>query len=243
MYKEFSYVYDKLSEDIDYKKYSENIKKILSRENIRKEHVLELACGTGKLTKNLIDEFDYYDCLDISEEMLSVLENKLNDKKMRIFNMDMSEFKNPNSYDAIIILLDSINYILEKDKLEKLFKNSYKNLKEDGILIFDLNSPYKMNNIFGNEVYVYENEQVYYVWQNFLEDDIVEMNIDFFIKKDNFYERIIEDQRQKIYEINEIIEILKKACFTEIKLCDEDTFGKIKGDSLRILFEAKKVKK
>ena len=42
MYKEFAYIYDNLTFDIDYQKYSEVIKKELNKLNIKPESILEL---------------------------------------------------------------------------------------------------------------------------------------------------------------------------------------------------------
>ena len=45
MYKDFAYIYDKLSFDLDYEKYANNIKNLVVQNNIKKEKMLELACG------------------------------------------------------------------------------------------------------------------------------------------------------------------------------------------------------
>ena len=50
MYGEFSYIYDKLSFDIDYDYYAQNIKDLAKDYKIGNENMLELACGSGMLT-------------------------------------------------------------------------------------------------------------------------------------------------------------------------------------------------
>ena len=45
MYKEFAYIYDKLTFDIDYEEYSEVIKKELKKLDIKPESILELGIG------------------------------------------------------------------------------------------------------------------------------------------------------------------------------------------------------
>ncbi len=37
MYKDFAYIYDKLSFDLDYEKYAENIKSLVIKNNIKKK--------------------------------------------------------------------------------------------------------------------------------------------------------------------------------------------------------------
>ncbi|MDO4662363.1 MAG: class I SAM-dependent methyltransferase [Tissierellia bacterium] len=241
MYNEFSYIYDKLSFDIDYKKYSENIIKIIEKEKINTENALELAAGTGRLSEYLIDKFKNYDALDYSSDMLSVFQKK-NYPNVRFFNMDMVEFLNKNSYDVIIILLDSINYITDKDKLIKLFENCYCNLKEEGILIFDINSPEKIINVFGNESYVYEYEDIFYTWENEFDGKFVDMYLNFFVKENDRYKRIEEYQKERLYYPNEIEEILENIGYINIKNFDEDTMKETNSNTMRILFKAKKEK-
>lgn len=241
MYNEFSYIYDKLSFDIDYKKYSENIIKIIEKQKINTQNALELAAGTGRLSEYLIDRFETYDALDYSSDMLSVFQKK-NYPNVRFFNMDMLDFLNENSYDVIVILLDSINYVTDKDKLIKLFKNCYLNLKEEGILIFDINSPEKIINVFGNESYVYEYDDIFYTWENEFDGKFVDMYLNFFVKENDRYKRIEEYQKERLYYPNEIEEILESIGFIDIKNFDEDTMEEYNPNTMRILFEAKKEK-
>lgn len=241
MYKGFSYIYDKLSYDIDYKFYAENILTILKNDDINNKNCLELACGSGKLSELLKESFKSYDGVDISSDMLSVLKTKEVLQDMNVYHYDMTEFQRENYYDVIIILLDSLNYILEKSKLEMLFNNCSKNLKDDGILIFDLNSEKKIKEIFGFETYVLEYEDIFYTWQNNLDGDIVEMRLNFFIKENDKYRRIEEFQTQRYYSPNLVIKLCEKNNFKFINYYDEDSFGTINEDTMRILFEFRKV--
>lgn len=241
MYKDFSYIYDKLSFDIDYEKYAKNILKLVEENNIKKESMLELACGSGMLTHYFFDEFKRIDALDISTDMLSVFKSKYDKEHVNLISYDMVDFKNHNKYDLIVILLDSINYVTNPKDLEKLIKNCYENLKDRGLLVFDINSEYKMREILGSNCYVYEYEDIFYTWDNFLEDDLVDMHLNFFVEKENGdYKRIYEFQQERIYEIDFVKNLLLKQGFKDIEIYDEDTFDKINNKSQRILFKALK---
>ena len=153
----------------------------------------------------------------------------------------MVNFQNENSYDLIVILLDSINYILDEKDLKKLIENSYKNLKKGGLLIFDINSEYKMEEVFGSKSYIYEYEDIFYTWDNIKDGDIIDMELNFFVEnEDGTYQRIIENQVERIYSVDFMKKILKENIFSEIEIFDEDTMQEIKDDTLRILFKAKK---
>ncbi len=243
MYGEFSYIYDKLSFDIEYDKYAENIKALCKKYGIENESMLELACGSGMLTKHFFGDYKKIDALDISTDMLQCFAEKYDNDKVNLIYYDMVEYENKDSYDLIVILLDSINYVTDPKKLEKLFVNSYANLKDDSLLVFDINSEMKMREIFGSECYVYEYEDIFYTWDNFLEDDLVDMYLNFFVEnEDGSYKRIREYQQERIYSIDFIKKLLEKIGFVDIEIFDEDTMGKVNNDTLRVLFSARKAK-
>ena len=243
MYEDFSYIYDKLSFDLDYKGYANNILELVENYNIKKENMLELAAGSGMLTNYFFDEFKNIDALDISPDMLNVFAKKYDNDNVNLIYYDMVEFENPGKYDLIVILLDSINYVTDPKELKKLFDNCYKNLKEDGLLVFDINSEYKMTEIFGSNCYVYEYEDIFYTWDNFYEDDLVDMHLNFFVEnEDGSYKRIYEYQQERVYKTSEVKNMVEQAGFKDIKTYDEDDFDDVRDDSQRILFSAVKGK-
>lgn len=244
MYGEFSYIYDKLSFDIEYENYAENIKKLSREYKIEKENMLELACGSGMLTQYFFDDFDRIDALDISTDMLNCFAEKFDNNKVNLIYYDMVEYEKKDFYDLIVILLDSVNYVTNPSDLEKLFRNSYDNLKNDSLLVFDINSEMKMREIFGSECYVYEYEDIFYTWDNFLEDDLIDMNLNFFVANpDGSYKRIEEFQQERIYSIEYVKTLLEEIGFTDIRIFDEDTMGVVNEDTLRVLFSARKAAK
>lgn len=241
MYKDFAYIYDKLSYDIPYEFYAENIKKLVKKHGIKTDRMLELACGSGMFTKYFFDDFKQIDALDLSKEMLEVFDAKFIRNDVNLFHEDMTKFTNEGAYDLIVILLDSINYIKDIEDLKNLLINSYKNLKDGGLLIFDLNSIYKMQEIFGNESYIYEYEDIFYTWDNQRDNDLIYMYLNFFLEnEDGTYRRIEEDQVQRIYSPDFIKKELVKIGFKNIETFDEDDFSEVKENTLRILFKARK---
>lgn len=244
MYGEFSYIYDKLSFDIDYEGYAQNIKDLAKEYKIGNENMLELACGSGMLTHHFFEDFDRIDALDISTDMLNCFAEKYDNDKVNLIYYDMVEYAKKDFYDLIVILLDSVNYVTNQDDLEKLFRNSYDNLKDDSLLVFDINSEMKMREIFGSECYVYEYEDIFYTWDNFLEDNLIDMNLNFFVENpDGSYKRIEEYQQERIYSIDYVKSLLEKIGFTEIKIFDEDTMTDVNENTLRVLFSARKAVK
>lgn len=244
MYGEFSYIYDKLSFDIDYDYYAQNIKDLAKDYKIGNENMLELACGSGMLTQYFFDDFDRIDALDISTDMLNCFAEKYDNDKVNLIYYDMVEYEKKDFYDLIVILLDSVNYVTNPADLEKLFRNSYNNLKDDSLLVFDINSEMKMREIFGSECYVYEYEDIFYTWDNYMEDDLIDMNLNFFVENpDGTYRRIEEYQQERIYGVDYVKTLLEKIGFTVIRIFDEDTLDDVNEETLRVLFSARKAAK
>lgn len=247
MYKQFSDFYDQLVFDIDYEKYSNNIKEKLFLNKIYSGNILEIGAGTGNLTRELakLSDFNIL-AIDNSLEMISHATEKLIEfnnvdyiyKDMFDFNYKLYEF------DAVVSLLDVINYITEIEDLEYIFSSVYESLKEGGIFIFDINSRYKLLEVLGNNTYVYETDDIFYTWENTIDeefDDLVYFDLNFFYKEaDGRYTRIYEEQVERYHSIETISNILKNSGFTNIEYYDEDCGEYIENKTQRILFSAKK---
>ena len=211
-YNDFAYIYDALTDDVDYDQFMQFIKKIFKLNNLNPELVLELACGTGNFTKRLVDEGYDVIALDNSEQMLDVAREKCED--VLFLNQDMTEFELYGTVDAIICVLDGVNYITDKRKLQKMFKLCHNYLNYGGLLIFDINSEYKLKNILGNNTYITDTEDIFYSWENELVGDKVNFYLTFFVKdEEEKYVRFDEVHTERIYKENELCDMLKKADF------------------------------
>ena len=89
----------------------------------------------------------------------------------------------------------------------------------------------------------YDDEDVAYMWQNYFdsEENVVEMELAFFIKEeDGRFTRFEEVHQQRAYTEKEVLKMLKKAGFTNVKTYGDFTFEDPKEDSERIFFVCKK---
>lgn len=242
-YKEFASIYDKLMWDIDYQQWYKYITRILKKYDIKEKRLLEMACGTGSMTKFFSEDMYDITCFDISEEMLVVAYEKLRKcKNVQILNQDMRNFSLNKKFDIVLSLCDSINYITEKEDLMNVFNNVYKHLDEDGIFIFDINSYFKISNIIGNNTFINDEEDVFYTWQSFFdkEDSLGYYDLTFFIYNGSLYERIDEEHIQRAYTTEEIMELLDKSGFKKIDVYQGFSFEDIREKTERINFVVRK---
>jgi SAM-dependent methyltransferase len=235
----FSAVYDKLiKEDINYEEIAEFI---LNEAKDRKNY-LDLGCGTGNLSSIIGKHFNETYLVDLSPDMLTQAEDKFNELGIRhqLFAISMSDFSFDQTFSLITSSIDALNYLLTDEELQSFFGHVYDHLEVDGVFIFDINSAYKLEQILGNNNFVYTEDDLVYTWENYLEDDIVEMYLNFFIKTGTLYERVEEVHYEKVYTLEEILFQLEKAGFKEIKLSDSYGQGEIREETERITFTVRK---
>lgn len=239
MYGDFAKIYDSLMYDFDYNLVFETINKKLNKDTL---NVLELACGTGSLTEKLALKYNV-DALDLSEDMLSIAQNKTNNfKNVRLFKQDMRYFNMSKKYDSCFCICDSLNYILEKNDIDNIFKNVYNHLEENGEFIFDLNTERKFLDM--EEVYVEEVDNVFYVWENYYdyEEKLNTYGVNFFIEEDeeDIYKRVYEEHVERAYDLNFIRGSLEKAGFKNIEVYDDYDLAKVSDFTHRLVFMARR---
>lgn len=236
-YKEFSQIYDILMNDIDYEKWTSFIV-----EKIKGSKILEAACGTGNITRLLADKNYKVTAFDLSQDMLMRAYEKLgrNNKMVKFLNMDMTKFKIDDKFDAAICCCDGINYINKKE-IKDFFNNIYYHLNDNTSFIFDMSTPYKFETML-NDTYVYDDGEIFYVWENMPdESNTVNMEINFFIKdSSDKYNRINEIQTQYIHGKEEIILLLNEIGFKDIKVYDDYNNEPYNDQSLRAVFVCEK---
>ena len=150
-YTGFARVYDLFMEDIPYQEWKDAILGMLTEHGIRDGLVLELGCGTGKMTEHLAEAG--YDMIgvDMSEEMLEVAMERREQSGHDILYLcqDMREFELYGTVRAIVSVCDSINYILEEGELLGVFRLVKNYLDYGGLFLFDINTVYKYQEVLG----------------------------------------------------------------------------------------------
>lgn len=188
-YKAIARVYDTLNADIDYAEWSRHIDSVF-REYLDKKPdiVLDLACGTGRMTFALADLG--YDMIGIdgSAEMLALAHRRQEDRIDKLLEgvadkdleeallrlppaplflqQDMRSFELYGTVDAAVCCLDSINYLVDEQDLTRCLSCVRLYLVPGGLFVFDVNTPYKFSHVYGDNAYVLEDDGIYCGWQN-----------------------------------------------------------------------------
>ena len=239
-YGEFAKIYDELiNEDINYDSMVVRLKEIVDEYIVNPTDYLDLACGTANIGVRMAKYFKTIYGVDLSEDMLREAYDKFRSEriKAKIICQDMRELSLNHKFDVVTCVLDSTNYLTEDGDLEEYFRGVYNHLKDGGIFIFDINSFYKLTNILGNNIFTYSSEDVFYTWENTLEENIVNMFLTFFVKSNNdLYERFEEEHFERAYKESEIEKILEVVGFTLIGKFDGYNKEEVQQESERILY-------
>lgn len=237
-YNTFAKFYDKLTENVEYKKRTDYISSFFKRYADKCDTVLDLACGTGSVSKYLADLGYNVIGIDLSDEMLTVASSK-QIKNAMFIKGDMTDFELPHNVDCCVCSLDGINHLKDIVEVKKCFDCVYNSLNDGGIFVFDVNTVYKHKNVLGNNTFVFDEEDFFLSWDNeYLGDNTVRILLDFFVYNGKNYDRFSEEFNEKAYSVNELKSVLNN--FNIIGIYDELNLDDIKEDSERIYFVLKK---
>lgn len=242
-YDAFAEVYDKLTDNIEYKKRADYVSALFDRYGVRgKEPILDLACGTGSLTIELAKLG--YDMIgvDSAYAMLSQAQNKKYEENVDVLFLcqDMTELDLYGTISGAVCMLDSLNHLDSAEDVKRTIEKVGLFMEHGGIFIFDVNTIYKHREILGNNTFVYDCDDVYCVWQNSLnDDDSVDISLDIFEREDGVYYRSGEEFSERAYPIGQYKKWLGDAGFELLHIYDEMSDRELNDRTQRAVFVAR----
>ncbi len=245
-YSFFARYYDALTMNVSYDTIAKRYDELVTRFGGRKDILLDLGCGTGSLCECMARLG--YDCIGIdnSEDMLNEAFDKKYDSGLNIQYLcqDMTRLDMFGTIDVTVSSLDCLNHLESLDDVKKTFERVSLFAYPDGLFIFDMNTPYKHKCVLGDNVFVYDTEDVYCVWQNSFvdEDNKVEITLDFFERDGDIYERQSEQFCELAYDEEVIKRLLSECGFELLAQYDDFSDNEVTEKTQRILYVAKKVK-
>lgn len=107
------------------------------------DEILELMCGTGRVSIPLLESGKKLCCVDYSEKMLEVFRNKIQGKNytVNIIQMDVTALDLNKRFGLIILPFHSLSEILSTDLQFKALERISEHLKPDGVFICTLQNP------------------------------------------------------------------------------------------------------
>lgn len=112
--------------------------------------ILELACGTGRVSITLAQNGYRVNGIDLSEAMLQRYQEKVNllpeevRNRLSFSKADMSDFELGRTFKLIIIPFRAFQSLTEESHQRGCLRQVRKHLQENGIFIIDVFRPYKI---------------------------------------------------------------------------------------------------
>ncbi len=242
-YADLASIYDKMI-DVDYDAWIKFIDGYFFDKGIslKGKYALELGCGTGNMTLRLKSRGMELTAIDISEDMLNLAQQKALEKRVKInfVSQDMIDFEMNRKFDFIFSFCDGYNYITEEEDLLSSFNRVYSHLNVGGRFIFDISTEYKLRDAIGNSTFTMNEDRVCYIWDNYLEGDILEMYITFFVQEGKLYRRVDETHVQKAHKNQYLVQLLKGSGFSKVEIFNDYSFEALTNESMRATFIAEK---
>ncbi|WP_177176836.1 class I SAM-dependent DNA methyltransferase [Faunimonas pinastri] len=105
--------------------------------------ILELACGTGRLTIPVAEERDDVTGLDISPSMLASARGKANEAGVSIqfVKGDMRSFSFERRFGMVFVSCNSLAHLLRAEDMQSCLRAIRTHLLPEGIFVFDIVNP------------------------------------------------------------------------------------------------------
>ncbi|MGI6031021.1 MAG: class I SAM-dependent DNA methyltransferase [Eubacteriales bacterium] len=242
----FARYYDQLNADCDYEAIADYYQQLFSRWGLSPQLVLELGCGSGNVTLPMAQRGYDMIGLDLSPEMLQLAREKAaaaSREDILLLCQDMTDFELYGTVEAVICALDGINYLTDKRDLLRCFRLTSLYLEQGGLFVFDVNTPYKFEKVLADNVFLYDLEDVYCIWQNHYEkrSGLCRFDLTLFGREGEAYRRYEESQVERSYETQELKTLLQKAGFRLEAVYHEGTLGRPRPTSERLYYVARKI--
>lgn len=246
-YQEFARVYDTIMDDELYDAWHQ-----FSRDHLppQTHDILELACGTGKLSIKFAKDGYAVTGLDLSEEMLTIAYNRALEELedavgIGFIEGDMRDLSNVGTYDAVTCYSDSICYMPDRKAVQEVFDGVWNCLNPDGIFIFDVHSVHQVDRVFPGYAYHENEEEFAFIWDSFPGEKAhsITHELTFFVKDaEGKFERRDEVHEERTYSIDNYLTMLDNAGFVNISVHDDfkDTIPTESDESARWFFIAHK---
>ena len=217
-------VYDRLMDASAYAARAEYLWELFIRHGGTPATLLDIGCGTGRLTQLLQEKGADIIGADASPEMLSQARERLGGDAL-LLCQDMRELDLYGDVEGVVCTMDGMNHLLTQEDITRTLKRIALFVQPDGRFIFDVNTPYKHREILGDRCFALEDEGIMCIWQNsLLEDDVVCAELDIFKANGTQWTRHKDTVQERAYSMSEWQNLLTEAGFITEAIYGDGTF-------------------
>lgn len=233
--------YDHLMRLVPYQSWVDYVETIIERWKITPGRVLDLACGTGRVGSEMIRRG--YDVIgaDLSEPMVRQCSIQNHPLPGIVSDARSLAFAD-GSFDLIVCLYDSLNYVLELEGLAAAIAEGYRILRPGGLFIFDLNTTRALSTGMFSQSDLSGRDPLRYDWHANWDhkSKICRVDMWFGYSDEDGEHEFQETHYQRAYTFQEVTGALKTAGFRRYKTYDAYRFSPLTPWSDRAFYVAQR---
>jgi SAM-dependent methyltransferase len=138
-YEAFAPVYDAFTVELDYEPWLLEVLPRLNDYGLSGNRLLDVGCGTGESLIPMLDRGWHAVGCDIAPAMIEIARKKIGERA-QLEVADMRELPSFGVFDLVWSLNDSVNYLADRAEMEAGLDGMRANLRDEGLLVFDLNT-------------------------------------------------------------------------------------------------------
>jgi SAM-dependent methyltransferase len=133
--------------------------------------VLDLGCGTGWLAERLARRGFFVDAWDANEVMIDYARVHHTHPNVTYRCADFRTTPLLKQYDAILIINDTLNHLLDENEVTAALQKTCEHLSETGILVFDVYAPTVLNQFCEEHIEHAQHQDWTFLWSIQAQDE------------------------------------------------------------------------
>ncbi|MGQ9523942.1 MAG: class I SAM-dependent DNA methyltransferase [Armatimonadota bacterium] len=234
--------YDDLMANVPYESWVQYVETLVSRYDLRPRSVLDLACGTGRVSRILAQRGYEVVGVDGSPGMIQQAVARNADLDVTFYCQRMQDFDLNRQFDLVICLFDSLNYLTDPNDLQQAFCRVAEHLRPGGLFIFDMNAEAAFELDLFTQSNLDRNRKIQYAWRaNYnRRTRICEVQMRFRVSEGTGRREFHEVHRQRCYSVGEVRLALRNAGLNCLEVLEAFTLRPARKTSDRIYFVARR---
>ena len=233
-------VYDAIMLDVEYDHWADFILTYARDQQLDARRALDLACGTGGMTRQLQQAGLAVVGLDGSAEMLAVARERLPDVAFE--QGDLRTFDLGETFDLLTCVFDSLNNLLTPADLGAAFARMHEHLRPGGLLACDLNTRLGVRELWEGDAIEgvaqsATGEEVHYHWSHHYDAEQELGIVQAFCRvmgEDGDVQEFVETHRERGYDPDEVAALLREAGFERWEIVEYPDYAEPHGQTPRI---------
>ncbi len=235
--------YDELMSAVPYRSWVDYLEALLRRENHRPRDVLDLCCGTGRVGSEMARRGYNVVGVDLAEGMVRCCGER--EPCLPAVVMDATRLGlREDSFDLVVSLYDSLNYIIDPDGLQACFVGVAHALRPGGLMIFDLNTPRALRIGLFTQTNASSREPLMYRWQSHWDQKrkLCRVDMHFTWRGSGEQMQFSETHYERAYEDDEVRAMLAAAGMETLHVYDAYSFRRPGAFANRVFYVARRLK-